>query len=339
MFRATNCVLWLLCLLLTGCLEFDAQEVTMRYDAKADRIDFLLVYRGVFYESGTNDNLDKAFEDYAEVLSHGQAFFWSNWPLKVDVVDPPRTTAALAEHVEVEIGGLFTGPTGRLDGYQFVRITRAGEFLTKLNTMLELAVQGALLTGFDDHKFDDDTRELVREFLREKQRMVSIEAGRIVLQLPCSPADFSHLLARLEQYFAGNAASEIVRATATAAQRAADPSDTTIAPADAEVAFGRTQLRDAMSHSPSFRFFWDNPISIVRGQELQTIAIGLPDSSELTVVKASDGHYSDNFLNALRERGEKIESGVPDQEIRRRFDDFLTRAAKLPAELEARRDK
>ena len=54
-------------------------------------------------------------------------------------------------------------------------------------------------------------------------------------------------------------------------------------------------------------------------------------------MKASSGAYTDNFLQALRERGDKIEDGVPDQEIRRRFDDFLTREAVLPPELAALR--
>ena len=34
----------------TGCLEFDAQDITIRYDEAADRIDIHVVYRGLFAE-------------------------------------------------------------------------------------------------------------------------------------------------------------------------------------------------------------------------------------------------------------------------------------------------
>ena len=37
-------------LLLTGCLEFDAQDVYLSFDAENDRLDALFVYRGLFAE-------------------------------------------------------------------------------------------------------------------------------------------------------------------------------------------------------------------------------------------------------------------------------------------------
>ena len=88
MFRQPKLFLCLLFLLFPGCLEFDGQEVTMRYDAEADRIDLLIVYRGVFYESGSSDNdMTKAFKEYDEVMAKGTSFFWSNWPLEVDLTE------------------------------------------------------------------------------------------------------------------------------------------------------------------------------------------------------------------------------------------------------------
>lgn len=316
----------------------------MRYDAEADRIDMLVIYRGVFYESGSSgggdgDQMKKAFEDYDKVLARGQAFFWNNWPLMVDVVKPAKATAALAEHVYVENGGLFTNPTGRLDGYQFVRIRDAKAFLGKLNTMLELAAQGALLTGLRGHKFDADTREFVREFLRDKQQMVRIGRGHIELRLPVSHRDFGYLLSQLESRFLDNAPAEMVRRVAVEKRREQAPDDASTTTGNVEVLLAEQDLRAGMKQAPSFRFFWDNQFTIARSEELQTVAIGAPDNRELRVVKASSGYYTDNFLRALRERGDELEEGVPDQEIMRRFEDFLTRDAVLPPELAALRNK
>lgn len=333
MFRLSNCLLSLTLLLLAGCLEFDGQEVTMRYDAKADRIDMLVVYRGVFYEAGSDgSDMTKAFKDYDEVMAKGTSFFWSNWPLEVDLTKTGTPLAPLGAHVYVENGGMFTDPTGRLDGYQFVRIRDAKEFLAKLNTMLELAVQAAMLGGFRGVKFDRDTKEFVREFLRDKQKMVTVEAGRIQLRLPCSAADFKKMLGKLEDYFVTNAAGEMTRRVAVGLRREVDPEDSSTIEG-AEVLLNRQGVNDGMKKSPSFRFFWDNEITIERTEELQTIGIGAVSNRQLQITKASSGYYTDNFLKAARERGDKVEDGVPDQEIVRRFEDFLTREAVLPPEL------
>ena len=74
-------LLFVLLLLLAGCLEFDAQEITIVYDAKADRIDMHVVYRGLFAESGsgsTDKPMQKALDDLAKVRERGSVYFWNN---------------------------------------------------------------------------------------------------------------------------------------------------------------------------------------------------------------------------------------------------------------------
>lgn len=309
----------------------------MRYDQKNDRIDFLVVYRGVFYESGsgkTEDPMKNAFTDLEEVLDRGQSFFWNNWPLQIDPVKPGTPGAALAAHLEVENGGLYTEPTGRLNGYQFVRIVRAEAFLQKLNTMLELGAQAAMLGGFRGVKFDRDTKEIVTEFLRSGEKMITIERGRLQLRLPCTKGDFEQLLGKLEDHLVDNVPGEIFRRIAAEKKRA---TETEVQPA--EILIGRTDLEAGLRQSAGMRFFWNNEITIERSAELQTIGIGARGNEQLIVQKGSDGLYTDNFLLALRERGDKFEEGVPDQEIHRRFADFLTREPVMPEALRALREK
>ena len=38
--------------LLPSCLEFDEQEIHLRYDAEKDRLDALLIYRGLYDSPG-----------------------------------------------------------------------------------------------------------------------------------------------------------------------------------------------------------------------------------------------------------------------------------------------
>ncbi|MCA8973726.1 MAG: hypothetical protein KDC98_03345 [Planctomycetes bacterium] len=340
--RLLGTVFPLVLLLLGGCLEFDAQEITMRYDEKADRIDFLVVYRGIFLEAGSStqgDKMDGAFADLQEVFDNGQSFFWCNWPLKIDPVDPPAATAALAAHLEVEIGGFFTDPKGMLNGYEFVRIARAKEFLQKLNTLLEVVAQGAMLGGFRGIKLDADSRELMTEFVRSGEKMVTVEAGRIQLRLPLSSSDFGTVLKELEQHFLTNVPTDITRRIVVEKHRAAGEDSTVGADELDEVKLSRNDLSNGLRTAAGWRFFWDNEFTIERGEELQTVGIGARGNRELVVRKASDGLYCDNFLKALRERGDKIEDGVPDQEIRRRFDEFRQRAAVMPEALRLLREK
>ena len=102
----------LLCLTLPGCLEVDGQEITIRRDEAADRIDVHVVHRGLFAENGqgsSNDPLAKAVKDLADVRAGGEVVFWCNWPVTFDLTrEYPAPAQALLAHVDVENGGLFT---------------------------------------------------------------------------------------------------------------------------------------------------------------------------------------------------------------------------------------
>ena len=70
--RKLAALLFLL-LAFTGCLEVDAQDLVIHHDAAADRIDLMLVHRGLFAEGGNGsdkDPLAKAVRDLAEVKAN-----------------------------------------------------------------------------------------------------------------------------------------------------------------------------------------------------------------------------------------------------------------------------
>lgn len=333
-----------LLLTLAGCLEFDAQEITFRYDAKLDRIDALVVYRGLFVEAGSGSSdkpFDKALADLDEAMKHGEFFFWCNWPFHVDPTVDAGPGRALLPHFAVETGGLFTDPKGVLCGYQFVRITDVAGFLKKLDTMIEVGVQAALVGGVagrgDNHKFDDDTREAVREFRRARGRFVTVDGGRLELRLPCSRRDERYVKQQLEELFLANLPREMVRRAGVAERRlkGGDVTDTNVQ--DGEVAIAGEALRASVRDAASFRFFWDNEFSLDRDDDVVTVALGARGSDELRVVKASEGLYHPAFLDKLRERGDKLEDGLPEQELARRFAAFRDREIVLPETLAAKR--
>ncbi len=345
--KKTCVALLFLLFTLVGCLEIDAQDVTIRFDEEADRIDLHVVYRGLFAEGGNGsdrDPLGKAVKDLALARETGEVAFWCNWPLAFDLTrDYPAPVKAMLAHMDVENGALFTDPQGVLCGQQFVRVRDAKAFVKKLNTVVELWAQAQLLTGTTGHggkhAWDADTKELVREFLRSGEKMLVVEAGRLEVRLPFSAKDHAWFKDQIEQHFMNNMPREIVRRLGVAERRAGggDPGDTQVL--DAAVQVAGSQLRNELRRSSSSRFFWDNDWSITREMELTRIGLGVFGSKELRIKKSADGLYHAALQTRLRADGVAIEDGLPEQELERRFDAFGTRDAELPPKLAALRGK
>lgn len=343
--KKTLAALLFLLFALTGCLEFDAQDIDIRYDETKDRIDIHIVYRGLFAEDGqggSKNPLEKAQKDLADAKESGEVAFWCNWPFSFDLTrDYPAPIRAMLAHVDVENGPLFTDPQGTLCATQFVRIREAKAFLRQLNTALELYVQSQLLGGTagrgGTHTWDGDTKELVREFLRSGEKLLMVQPGRIELRLPLSTKDHQWLRGQFEQLFQANMPREMLRRVGVAEKREnqADPTSTAVTPA--AVTISGEQLAKEVQRSASYRFFWDNEIGFLREADLTRITFGAPGQQALLVKKASDGLYHPALLTKLRDNGEKIEDGLPEQELERRFAAFRERDATLPPKVAALR--
>lgn len=337
----------LLLLVLGGCLETDGQDVYLRYDEENDRIDAMFIYRGLFAEGGADgqDPIPSCIKDLTDAMETGEFMFWNNWPLKCDPsrsYDAPRN--ALLKHIEVENGGLFTGPDGVLCGYQFIRVNKAKSFIKKVNTLIELGLQAATLAPIarlDNHKLDADTKDNIREFLRGRNKVLTLEKGRIEVKLPLSKKDHAWMKKAIEDHFMDNMPGEITQRAIVEKRRKDGVSNTDTSSGDAVVNIEGSEIRKEVSRAPSYRFFWDNEISFVRSEDLTTIGIGVAGDDELHITKARDGLYHKAMLEELRKDKERfqIEDGLPQQEFERRFADFRTREAKLPKKLAAKRAK
>lgn len=322
-------VAWLLSLLLTGCLEFDAQDLTIVHDAKADRIDVHVVYRGLHCERVIGlgeDPLAKALTDLASARDAGFVCIGRNWPLQFDptrVVQGPAAT--LLARIDVENGSLFTDADGVLCAQQFVRIREARAFLQQLDTLVALGLPKLLEQpvgeGGTQHEFDDTTRELLTEFLRGGQRLLQVEPGRIEIRLPCSDRDHrwakDQLFEGLVEQLMGELRPRLV--------------------ADGKAVPAEPVMIAACRTSPTFRFFADNEWSLVREPGLTRLALGVKGADLLPIRIAAGGDYDDTLLRELRQRGEPIDERLGADELERRFTAFRGRDAVLPPRLAERR--
>ena len=332
--RVLTVILYCLVVVLPSCLEFDAQEIILRHDTEKDQIDCVLIYRGLHAEDNRDrtpdQQIESALKEYESVMETGRFFFWDNWPAAINLTKADRSPLApLAEHIDVENGVLFTDPKGVLCGYQFLRIREASVFMEKANRLLRVALEGLMLTGIQSgelqHRFDTETRDLVREYLRSGKALLTLDGNRIAAHLPFSPADVQVLTNAFEEEMLTTFQRDLVAAEAIEASSGKTD------------ASGETEPMQALGRLPSFRFFWDNPFSIERRPESVTIALGTSDATPLHLRKAPDGEYDTFLLDALRKRGTKIEDGIPLAEIERRLTDFQSRAPVLPPELDAYR--
>ena len=331
------------CLLaLAACLEFDGQEVTLRYDEAADRIDLHIVYRGLYAEGGA-DAVDKALQQLADAQRDGTFALWQNWPFQFAIArDNELALQTLLAHVDVENGGLFTDPTGALCAHQFVRIRDAKAFVQQVNTLLDVWVAGELANGTkvgsDRHRWDDDTRDLVRECARRGQHLVALRQGSIELRLPLSAKDHAWLRASIFRGLAEAAGEEALR-TAIVSERRADggaPAETAVA-ATAKAAWTQRAAGERVAAAAAMRYLAANEWSCTREPERTRITFGVAGQRDLALTKAADGLYHPQLLTVLREAKTAIEDSVPDQEIARRFDAFTQRAAVLPPAVAALR--
>jgi hypothetical protein len=331
----------LLLLLLAGCLEIDGQDVFLSYDEENDRIDAMFVHQGLFAEGGNDNDIGTATKDLEEAMASGEFAFWNNWPLSCDPTrnyDAPRN--ALVKHLDVENGGLFTDPQGVLCGYQFLRINKAKSFIKKINTLFEFAIQAACVTGirqFNNHKLDADSKENIREFLRGRGKFVTMEKGRIEVQLPLSKKDHKWLKKLIEVELMGNMPGEITRRVVVAQRRKDGISVTDTSTSNANVNIDGTALRREIQRAPTYRFLWDNDVSLERSLDLTTIGFGVAGEDQLHITKAKSGLYHEALLLTIRDAKFKVEDGLPDQELTRRFEDFRTRDARLPKKLAEKR--
>lgn len=336
----------LLVLLASACLEVDGQDLVVRVDPANDRIDVLLVHRGLFAaaRSGVDgDPLPRALRDLDAVQRSGRLVLWHDRLLSFDPsAEPAPELAAMLAHVDVENGGLFTDPAGRLCAWQFVRVRSARAFVRTLDTLLAARVQQALVRGLDlgdgRHRFDDDSRRAFAASQRDGEPLLQVAPGRLALRLPLSPRDHQWAKDQLAQLLLRQLPYDLVARHLAGEDHGAPRSAAACEPLGG-LQLPAAEIPQLLATAASVRFFVANDVAIVRSPGLTSLLVGSGESAELVLHKPGNGLGDETLAVALRANGTPIEVGVPDAELRRRFAAFAARDALLPPELAARRQR
>ena len=334
----------LLALLASACLEVDGQDLVLRVDPANDRIDVLLVHRGLFAaaRSGVDgEPLPRALRDLDAVADTGRLVLWHDRLLALDPsAEHTATIAGLLAHVDVENGGLFTDPHGVLCACQFVRIRDARRFVGALEALLDRALADAMRDGLDlgdgRHRFDDDSRQRLADRRRHGERLLRVEPGRLELRLPLSPRDHAWAKAQLAKLLLRQLPYDLVARHALASGDATQRSVAACEPLAGHT-LPAAALPELLAQTASLRFFVANDVAVVRSPGHTAFVVGSGESGDLVLHKPAHGVHDEELTAALRARGTAIEAGVPDAELVRRFAAFGEREAVLPPALAERR--
>ncbi len=289
-------------LLLAGCLEVESLEVRAVADAKNDRLDLMIVSRGV---SSSATSADGVAKDLAN-LRRCRDVAAIPWP-GLGVIDVTRPSVdeqkgrdadeekwmRFVPFFDIEAGAFFTDEQGRLCFYQFVRIHRPKEFAAQCSRLL-------LAAWLAERKVSPATRALLEQAAKEERPVVTIDGAGICVRRPLSEED--HRVERAT--FWRNVA------------RSATP------PAKSEARASSEPIASAM------QVMRDNDFAMVRRRDVTEYVVG-EQGSDACDYRMPGEKYKDNLMIAFS-ADEPRPPTVTQALIDKQFAAFHEREARLP---------
>ena len=204
-------------LLLCGCVEFEKQTLTFRFDAANDRLLIFQHYEGIFGASSGPGGADSKLEESEvkeldSVVNSQRTFFFGNWivefhrkqvekdlkKLEEEIEKLPSAARAeqvklirlLLENVKIENGRFYLNAEKKLSGTQTVTVTRFSKVVEQINRTISASVLSGdiKLDGRED--VPDEVAARVRKAAEKNYTWLSARDGRIVLRFPNTPDGF-----------------------------------------------------------------------------------------------------------------------------------------------------
>jgi hypothetical protein len=194
--------------LLVGCIEFEQQTMSYRYDSAADTLYIFQDYQGIFGGDNAQRLETEEVEQLNSVMKSERTFFFNNWitefnrlaltealtKAKGELEEDAQLEAAYRdvaklalESVKVENVGLYHDKRGRLCGAQRVTMRNFSKLLPKINRVLreyartEMAKDGAT----------DEDKALTKKFLDRGEPALTLDGNRLEIRWPVGAEDFT----------------------------------------------------------------------------------------------------------------------------------------------------
>ncbi|HZN39557.1 MAG TPA: hypothetical protein VFD82_12185 [Planctomycetota bacterium] len=291
-----SAVLFAFLLPVAGCLEVESMEVRVVADSKNDRLDIMIVSRGVWSSAKSDSELAsdlaklRKCREVAAVPVPGMGVM--DFTAQDDDADWQRWRE-LIPFLDIEAGAFFTDEQGRLSFYQFLRVHRPKEFAAACSRIARTAMLA-------EKKISAATRALLEKAANEEWPVVIIDGAGFGFRRPL--ADEDHRTERAEL------ARDVERSLDREAKRAE---------------------REEGKPEPSLlRSLFDNDLAIVRRAGVTEYLIGTQGSEVCDYVMPGKA-YEDNLMKAFT-ADEPRPPAVTQAIIDKQFAAFHAREARLP---------
>lgn len=200
----------LLLALLTGCLEFDEQTMSYRYDPATDTLRIFQEYHGIHAESGAVRQEER--EQLDSVLKGQRTFFFNNWitefnratvterletlrdparrpELKLPEAGHPKLETFLKralDQVRVENGPFYLDAHHLLCGVQYVTVTKWSALLAAGNDFAPFFVRS--MAEEEDTSPENKAARLT--FAAKPRPLVESDANAMTVRWPLTAADY-----------------------------------------------------------------------------------------------------------------------------------------------------
>ncbi|MGH7151662.1 MAG: hypothetical protein ACREIU_13240 [Planctomycetota bacterium] len=311
--------------LLPGCLPYDEQEIRFRIDAARDRIDLLLVDRGLHQDQGGwfGGGSEAAGKDLDRIAKGERwvSLLYGLLTLPIDDLKAPgsdfeaRLASRLREHVAVEHGRFFRDAEGRLCWWQCVRLSKLSGFLDLANEGIRSALSDpkGLESFRKELRLEDETSgALLRRALEAKEPFLLRRGGALAYRFPASREGCRNLLAHLIEEIRGGVLED--------AQKRGEAGEDAI-----EGAASRPSGRKPTEFEQMTQFLLGLEASLLRSGDSVELVLGNPERGEQTIAFPRQGEYEENLAPLLEERKIAIHSDVTEAAILAAFDAFCAR--------------
>ncbi|HET6204462.1 MAG TPA: hypothetical protein VFI25_16855 [Planctomycetota bacterium] len=316
--------------LLPGCvgLVFDEQEIRLRFDPERDRLDALVVYRGLYVNeerSFLGDGPSLARKQLDRILEgHRSVALVLPFFLDFDEKEEPgdETTARLAAHLKanvvVENGRFFRDTEGRVCWWQLARRGGFTELLDVANEGLRRVLsdekngrvfrKGLRLT-------DEESGRLLRRALEAKEPFLLRRGSALAFRLPASLEGHRNMVRGLLEDLREEAVKDAKERDA--ARKAEEAGEAPVA--------SRPSSRRLSEFEFGLRFFSGLELSLVRSGDWTELALGNPERVEQVLLAPRLGMYKENLAPLLAQREQAIHADVTDETILAEFRAFGAR--------------
>ena len=201
---------------LAGCLEFEDQTLTYRYDAKTDTLRIFQDYHGIYGAKDKSQLEEEEITQLDSVLKGQRTFFFNNWvsefdkerlkellgelkdPVKRKEGNEPEAVLVANEkllmlaidNVSVVNGRFYVDAKGRLSATQRVTVTQVSRLIAAGN----VAISAALKTEAAKDSTSSEDKVSILKALQGPADFIRLEGNVLTVHFPMSRGAFDKTL-------------------------------------------------------------------------------------------------------------------------------------------------